>query len=174
LAGYHFEDGTLLILSVQGGNAHGSVDPAASFEAVQGELAMAVSFTAAAGLVLDRSALAVNNLKFHVAFPSRNGEKYYASFDCRDYPLYPPYIEFTNEYRSRAGTPDLYPVGFHTMPCICMRYSRKAYSENQGPHGDWRMLDWHMATDGGGPISSLAMIISDLHSKILSSPGRMA
>jgi hypothetical protein len=54
-----------------------------------------------------------------------------------------------------------------------MRYSRKAYTERGGPHGDWRLIDWHLATPGGGPIDKLAMIFSDMHTKILDSTGRM-
>src|SRR5450755_3377937 len=47
--------------------------------------------------------------------------------------------EFVSEDRREQGTRRLYPNGFHTTPCVCMRYNRKAYSERGGPHGDWRL-----------------------------------
>lgn len=173
LARYHFEDGTLLILTVQGGNAHGNVDANVSLEAIRNELGEAARFAVSAGLTLDSSKLDAGNLLFTVRFSNRVGDKFHASFDCRDYPLLPPYIEFTDEDGGSAGRKDLYPNVFHGTPCVCMRYNRKAYKQLGGPHNDWRMVDWHLATSGGGPIGTLAMIVSDLHSKILESTGRM-
>lgn len=150
-----------------------SVPAAVSQEAIVSELADAVAFAASAGLLIDTSSLNEETPIFHVVFQNRAGQKFFAEFDCRDYPLYPPTIEFTNESRTSRGLPSLYPNVFHQTPCVCMRYNRKAYSERGGPHGDWRMIDWHLATPGGGPIETLAMIISDMHSKILDSSGRM-
>lgn len=151
-----------------------SVEAEVSLEAVTAELADAVPYAASAGLDLDASALGKDDLRFYVTFHNRAGVKFYAEFDCRDYPLYPPNIEFTDETRSERGARALYPSGFHPTPCVCMRYNRKAYAERGGPHGDWRLLDWHLPTSGGGAIETLAMIISDMHAKILGSPGRMS
>lgn len=173
LARYHFEDGTLLILTVQGGNAHGNVEPELSLEAVKNELVEAEKFASSAGISLDSSKLMAENLGFSARFFNRNGDTFFARFDCADYPLLPPFIEFTDESGGEAGGRDLYPNVFHVTPCVCMRYNRKAYQQLGGPHGDWRMIDWHLATSGGGPIGGLAMIISDLHAKILDSTGRM-
>ena len=174
LASFHFENGTLLILSVQGGNAFQNVEPAVTLEAVKGELEEAERFAASTGLILDTSRLTVEDLKFTVRFYNRAGEHFYARFDCADYPLLPPFIEFTDESGRDPGQQSFYPNVFHPTPCVCMRYNRKAYVEQGGPHGDWRMIDWHLATPGGGPIGSLAMILSDLHAKILCSTGHMA
>jgi hypothetical protein len=151
-----------------------SVEAAVSLEAINEELADAAQYAKSAGLKLDASNLSEQNLVFNVTFYSRTGTEYFAEFDCRDYPLYPPTIEFTDETRVRRGSPNLYPNVFHPHPCVCMRYSRKAYTERGGPHGDWRLIDWHLATPGGGPIDTLAMIISDMHTKILDSTGRMS
>lgn len=150
-----------------------SVPAAVSKDAIVSELTDAVAFAASAGLLIDTSSLSDETPIFYVVFQNRAGEKFFAEFDCRDYPLYPPTIEFTDESRERRGLPTLYPNVFHQTPCVCMRYNRKAYSERGGPHGDWRMIDWHLATPGGGPIETLAMIISDMHSKILDSSGRL-
>lgn len=151
-----------------------SVEAAVSLEAINTELADAVPYAASAGVTLDASALSEQNLRFYVTFRNRAGLEFYAEFDCRDYPLYPPSIEFTDAARSARGLQSLYPNGFHPTPCVCMRYNRKAYTERGGPHGDWRLIDWHLATPGGGSIETLAMIISDMHTKILDATGRMS
>lgn len=151
-----------------------SIPAAVSLEAVQKDLAAAAPFAAAAGLILDAAALREDNLRFHVTFQNRRGDRFYAEFDCRDYPLFPPTIEFTDEAQQLRGLKQLDPNVFHTAPCVCMRYNRKAYGDLGGPHADWRLIDWHLPTPGGGPITSLALMISDLHTKILESSGRMS
>lgn len=150
-----------------------SVSGEVSLEVVRGELVAAVQYAAAAGLEVDASSLAETQLKFYVKFENPNAERFCAEFDCREYPLHPPLVEFVNEARTERGTPRLYPQGFHPTPCICMRYNRKAYSEKGGPHSDWRLLDWRLPTGTGVAIDTLALIISDLHSKIFQSTGRM-
>ena len=150
-----------------------SIPAAVSLEAVQKDLAAAVPFAAAAGLILDTAALCVNNLRFYVIFQNCRADKFYAEFDCCDYPLLPPTIEFTDEARQIRGLKHLYPNVFHSAPCVCMRYNRKAYGDLGGPHADWRLIDWHLPTPGGGPITSLALMISDMHTKILASSGRI-
>ena len=150
-----------------------SIPAAVSLEAVQKDLAAVVPFTTAAGLILDTAAIREDNLRFYVTFQNRRGDKFYAEFDCRDYPLFPPTIEFMDEARQLRGLQHLYPNMFHSAPCVCMRYNRKAYGDLGGPHADWRLIDWHLPTPGGGPITSLALMISDMHTKILTSSGRI-
>jgi hypothetical protein len=150
-----------------------SVPAEVSLDAVQKDLAEAAPFMIAAGLSFDVGDLSAENLTLQVTFHNRAGERFFAEFDCREYPLLPPTIEFTDEARQTRGQRRLYPNVFHTTPCVCMRYNRKAYGELGGPHNDWRLIDWHLPTDGGGPITTLGLIISDLHSKILGASGRM-
>lgn len=173
LARYHLKDGVLLVLTVQGGNAYQNVESEVTFQTVTEELVEAANFAASANLTLNTSCLTQENPVFGVRFSNRAGEVFFARFDCADYPLFPPLIEFTDGSGADAGSKHQYPNVFHAAPCVCMRYNRKAYVDLGGPHGDWRMVDWHLATPGGGPIGSLAMIISDLHAKILDSTGRM-
>jgi hypothetical protein len=151
-----------------------SVPTAVSLEAIHQDLVDAAQFAASAGLVMDTSTLSEDNLRFYTTFENRSGEKFYAEFNCLNFPLHPPTIEFTDVARQARGMKHLYPNVFHGMPCVCMRYNRKAYGELGGPHGEWRVVDWHLPTDGGGPITTLAMIISDMHTKILDSTGRMS
>jgi hypothetical protein len=150
-----------------------SVPVGVSLEAIQQDLVDAVQFAASAGLVLDALALSEESLLFNITFENRLGGKFFAEFDCRNFPLHPPTIEFTDAARQARGLKHLYPNVFHGMPCVCMRYNRKAYGELGGPHGEWRVVDWHLPTDGGGPITTLAMIISDMHTKVLDSTGRI-
>lgn len=150
-----------------------TVPAAVSLDAVRAELPAVASFVVAAGLALNVEMLSESELIFRVVFRNVQADDFHVEFDCREYPLYPPTIEFTDALHTTRGSPALYPSVFHTMPCVCMRYNRKAYSERGGPHGDWRLIDWHLATPGGGTIDTLAMIVSDLHSKIVQSTGRL-
>ncbi|MBZ5494671.1 MAG: hypothetical protein LAO76_27405 [Acidobacteriia bacterium] len=151
-----------------------SVPADVSLEGVRAELMAAAQYAAAAGLEFDAGDLREDNLRLYVEFKNQNSERFYAEFLCLEYPLHPPTIEFVSEDRRERGTHRLYPNGFHTTPCVCMRYNRKAYSERGGPHADWRLLDWRLPTSHGVAIDTLALMISDLHSKILQSSGRMA
>jgi hypothetical protein len=149
-----------------------TVPGAVTLDALEQELPVARDYVAAAGLTLDDSDLSSEHLRFYVTFRNADGELFHAEFDCRNYPLHPPTIEFLDAVRQRRGLPSLYPAGFHGLPCVCMRYN-KAYADLGGPHGDWRLVDWQLATPGGGPIDSIAMMVSDLHGKISISRGRM-
>lgn len=149
------------------------IPPTVSFESIKTELTDALAYAASVNLETDVSTLSEANLRFYVTFHNRDGIKFYAEFNCPDYPALPPTIEFVSENHAERGAKHLYPNVFHPTPCICMRYNRKAHGEMGGPHGEWRLIDWQLATSGGGPIDSLAMMISDLHVKILNATGRM-
>ncbi len=144
-----------------------------SLDAVRAELPEAVSFAAAIGVAIDATELREDNLRVRATFRNAEGVLFFCELDCRDFPLYPPIVEFLDETWTRRGEACLYPAGFHPTPCVCARYNRKAYAEVGGPHGDWRLVDWRLPTPNGGPIDSLAMIVSDLHAKISRSKGRL-
>lgn len=150
-----------------------TVPTVVTFEQVCEELADVAEYAAAAGLGLDASMLSETRLVFYMTFFNRHNVEFYVEFNCREYPLHPPTIEFVDAARKRRGTPDLYPTGFHGMPCVCARYNRKAYTDLGGPHNDWRLIDWQLPTQAGPKIDTLVMIVSDLHSKIAASSGRM-
>jgi hypothetical protein len=150
-----------------------SVSADLSLEAVLAQMPAVAAYAAAAGLTLDASTLTQSDLRFFVTFHNAGGEPFVAEFDCRDFAMYPPTIEFVDAERKNRALPALYPAGFHTMPCICARYNRKAYSERGGPHGDWRLIDWQLPTSNGVALDTLTMVVSDLHSKISASTGRL-
>jgi hypothetical protein len=151
-----------------------SVPAEVSLQVVQAELAVAVAYAAAVNVVVDGSSLSADTLRFYALFRNRDGEQFLAEFYCLEYPLHPPTIEFVSVDCNRRGDKNLYPQGFHPTPCVCTRYNRKAYGALGGPHGDWRLLDWRLPTSNGVGIDSLALMISDLDSKIRVSSGRMA
>ncbi len=144
-----------------------------TIEQVQEELAAVAEYATAAGLTLDATTLGDSHPLFYVSFFNREDIEFFAEFDCREYPLHPPTIEFVDATRMRRGTRDLYPSCFHTAPCVCARYNRKAYKAMGGPHEDWRLIDWQLPTQAGPRIDTLVMIVSDLHSKIATSSKRM-
>jgi hypothetical protein len=150
-----------------------SVATDVSLQAVLADLVLVAAYADAAGLALDLGPLSEQNLRFYVMFRNRDGELFFVEFECTEFPLHPPTVEFVDAARARRGSKDLYPQGFHPTPCICMRYNRKAYGERGGPHGDWRLLDWRLPTGNGLGIDTLALIVSDLDSKIRQSSGRM-
>jgi hypothetical protein len=150
-----------------------SVAADVSLQAVLADLALAAAYSDAAGLSLDIGPLSEANLRFYVTFRNRDGDLFFVEFECAEFPLHPPSVEFVDAARARRGSKDLYPQGFHPTPCICMRYNRKAYGERGGPHGDWRLLDWRLPTGNGVGIDTLALIVSDIDAKIRQSSGRM-
>lgn len=143
-------------------------------EQLREELADVAEYAAAPGLMLDESALTDENPVFHMTFHNRDGVPFHVEFDCREYPLHPPTIEFVDATKKSRGTRDLYPNVFHNTPCVCARYNRKAYEQYGGPHNDWRLIDWQLPTGAGPKVETLGIIVSDLHSKIAASSGRMA
>ena len=151
-----------------------SIATETSLAVIRGELEAVAAYVSASGLELDCAGLCSENLRFIVKFLNASDVAFHVEFECVDYPLYPPVVEFVNAGRTQRGLRNLYPQGFHTSPCICMRYNRKAYAERGGPHGDWRLLDWRLPSGNGVGIDSLALMVSDLHSKIRHSNGTMA
>lgn len=151
-----------------------SVPVAVSFASIQKELPAVQAYAEAAGLPLETDRLSEDHLIFRVGFRNAVREPFVAEFDCRDYPMYPPTVEFVDPAGGAGrGTASLYPAGFHPTPCVCARYNRRAYIERGGPHGDWRLVDWQLPTGNGVAIDTLALIVSDLHSKIVQSRGRL-
>ena len=154
--------------------APGMIPTAVAIEQVLEELPAVAAYAAAAGLTLDDSPLREGRPAFFVTIYNSKLEPFVVEVDCRDYAMYPPTIEFLDVTRVRRGSRDLYPSCFHATPCVCARYNRKAYALSGGPHGDWRLVDWQLPTSNGVAIYTLALIVSDLHSKIASSTGRLA
>jgi hypothetical protein len=89
------------------------------------------------------------NLKVTVRMRSAiDGEVYLLEASCEDYKAMPPVFEFIHPVTGERGSQRCYPKDgsfFHTNPCICVQWNRKAYQTLGGPHGDWSLVDWMTA-----------------------------
>lgn len=74
-------------------------------------------------------------------------QEYILSVKFDNYKEWPPYLEFIDPITGMEGTKNAYPLGddsfFHSHPCICHPYSRKAYSNYSNVHkDDWSLIGW--------------------------------
>jgi hypothetical protein len=120
------------------------VDPAIASAIVEEELARCVPLQATFGWTMEWDPQA---LRVEVGLRSAvDGEPYLLRAVCDNYKAWPPFLEFLEPDTRRAGTPRAYPRGgrgyFHSMPCVCAPFSRKAYTQCGGPHGDWQISNW--------------------------------
>jgi hypothetical protein len=83
-----------------------------------------------------------------VTMYSHNGDLFIIEARCDEYKELPPYFEFLDPDTGERGTRHAYPQGhdsfFHSAPCICAPFNRKAYKavDAVGPHADWSLGDW--------------------------------
>jgi len=81
-----------------------------------------------------------------------NGDLFILEAECTDYKEVPPFFEFLDPDTGERGTKHAYPKGhdtfFHTAPCVCAPFNRKAYKtmDPVGPHADWSLGDWMQST----------------------------
>jgi len=154
---------------------------ARGFVEASGEMPAAIKLAARRGLDLcyDRRELTASlALSGPPAAPDGGEEPYLiiASFD--DYPLLPPIWQFVDPKTGRdIGLPGYpRPVGasvFHGNALVCAHWSRKAYQEEGGPHGNWGgVRNWQNPVEG-----SVALTIPDMLDRLIrevgSSRGRM-
>lgn len=90
---------------------------------------------------------------FSVRMRAHNGDEYRLTVECDDYREVPPYFEFLDPVTGEPGTRNAYPAQtkdsfFHSAPCICAPFNRKAYKTDRfpGPHTDWGFGDWARST----------------------------
>jgi hypothetical protein len=151
-----------------------SVPVEATLNVLRAEQEECEAFGAALGLPMDWSALVAGRPVVMVGFLNAPGDLFTAEVDFAGYPDLPPNIEFVDIATGERGTARLYPSCFHSMPCVCARYNRKAYGDRGGPHGEWRLKDWQDPTSGAAVrTTGFAMIISDLYGKIAQATGRL-
>jgi len=112
-----------------------------------------------------------------------DGEIYLIEIQFDNYKEWPFYIEFVDPLDGKMGTKNAYPSGkndsffnFHNgMPLICHPSSRKAYSDLQGPHGDWKLIDWENNSKTGA-LRNIHAILLAIYERISQSEiykGRM-
>lgn len=83
---------------------------------------------------------------------------YIVEAKCDDYKALPPYFEFIHPETLERGSQRCYPADgsfFHTTPCICVEWNRKAYAVHGGPHSDWQMANWTVARLGMNTLGDM-------------------
>src|SRR5437016_5995061 len=110
-----------------------AVDADISRRIIEAELTLARSLAATYGWVIKTD---LDHLLFTARLKSAvDGEEFLMEFICDDYKEKPPFIEFVEPCTGQRGVASAYPRNgsgiFHTLPCICAQFNRKAY----GVHG---------------------------------------
>ena len=111
-----------------------------------------------------------DSLTFSLEIRSRiDNEIYWLEVQYDNYKEQPLFIEFIEPGTDIRGTLNAYPKSndsfFHNMPCICNPCSRKAYKQNNGPHGDWTLAGW-LKNQKLGSLSNLHAILNAIISRI--------
>jgi hypothetical protein len=103
-------------------------------------------------------------------------EVYIVEARCDDYRALPAYFEFIHPEDGERGTAHCYPADgsyFHTTPCVCVQWNRKAYKKEGGPHEDWNVLDWMSARPGTVTLGDMFHLIQVQINKLNVYKGRM-
>lgn len=94
-------------------------------------------------------------LRVTVTMYAHNGDLFIVEVRCDDYKEIPPFFEFIDPFTGNRGTKAAYPRGhdslFHSAPCLCAPFNRKAYKnvDPLGPHSDWALGDWTRSMANG-------------------------
>jgi hypothetical protein len=153
-----------------------SVATAISWSIVEEELKAVATTAKAFGWTIE---LFPDELRFTVQMTSGvDGEQYILEFRCDDYKELPPYIELIHPDTGERGSANAYPRNgrsfFHTYPCICAPFNRKAYSGYAGIHGDWSIGNWMALRDGVTTLGAMLLLIQNLINNPSIYHGRMA
>lgn len=155
---------------------------ARSFVEAPTEMLAALGWAARAGLDLGYDS---GSLTAHVAITgpasaeNEPDEAYLITADFDQYRLLPPIWKFVHPHTRQEIGLAAYPrpVGpsvFHSQGLICAHWSRMAYAEHGGPHGDWGGASaWQQPRTG-----TVALTIPDMLDRLVRevgwSRGRMA
>ncbi len=96
---------------------------------------------------------------------------------CDEYKALPPIFEFIHPELEERGTQRCYPADgsfFHSTPCICVQWNRKAYKPLGGPHADWQMTNWASARPGMTTLGDMFHLVQIRINKPGQYSGRMA
>ena len=94
-------------------------------------------------------------------------EEYLMEFQCDNYKEWPPFIEFIDIQTGERGIKKAYPKNgngfFHTHPCICAEFNRKAYKQHGGgPHAEWDVGNWMRARPQINTLGDIIILIQRL------------
>lgn len=152
-----------------------SVDPEITRQILAEEVEGMASLSAACGWVVapDYGALTVT-VKMRSII---DREVFIIEARCENYKEIPPYFEFIHPDTGERGTPSCYPSGgsfFHSTPCICVQWNRKAYQSEGGPHNNWDLANWMQARPSTVWLGDMFHLVQKEINKNGQYKGRMA
>jgi len=153
-----------------------TVDTVVSRQIVKTELALAKPLVNTYGWVIEED---LEHLLFRVRLrSSADKEEYIMEFACDNYKEMPPFIEFIDPITNARGVPSAYPKNgngfFHSTPCICAQFNRKAYQPYGGPHNDWAMQNWEQLRPHFSYLGDMIHLVQRQINNPNSYHGRMA
>lgn len=108
----------------------------------------------------------LDNLTITVRMKSAiDGEEYILEAKCDDYRELPPTFEFIHPQDGTRGTRHCYPSDqggssyFHSSPCICIQWNRRAYGSLGGPHTEWTMTSWAEGRPGTLALGDMFFLV---------------
>jgi hypothetical protein len=131
------------------------------------------------GWILDA---ALDSLVITVRMPHPiGGESLVLRGDFHGYRALPPVWQFVDS--SGVASRSVTPAGgslhgqssiFHPEGLICAHWSRAAYAEGGGPHGDWGAASGWASIGQGNQAHNLAEMLAAIDVHLRFSPGRLA
>jgi hypothetical protein len=104
---------------------------------------------------------------FLLGLRARDGQWFYVSVDCADYPANPPAWHWCDSQGTSIDELRYAPQGsgfLHPNAVICAPWNRLAYQtvSSRGPHGDWQIGDWknNPYTKGCVTLAAMALRLS--------------
>lgn len=123
------------------------------------ELAAMESMARVSGWIVEAR---LDELLVRVTMAAHTGEQYFLVAEFDGYKALPPALDFANQEFKEIGAARFYPKAtdslFHTAPCICAPFNRKAYRQYavNGPHSDWPIDQWAANKANGTNWSNLS------------------
>lgn len=147
-----------------------SVDPTISKLALDRDLEGATPFAIEQGWQLTRPAdLVVIASITRPKCDRFDPEEFIFEFNFDQFPSLPPLISAIDPISGDRDVPRAYPNGhsyFHGNNLICAEWSRRAYGQYQGPHGEWEYSNWKASSNG---IISIGPMLEALRGAIFDS-----
>lgn len=153
---------------------HGYVDP---------EIASAIAWAEAKGLSYEwhRDDLSFS-LRLNGRSENETAEPYLLVGTFHDYRIEPPTWRFLDPRDGAEVGTAAYPLGtwlngsvLHSNGLVCAPWSRDAYADRGGPHGDWGSAhNWEIAGPGQTHAITIPDMLARLYAEVQLSSRRMA
>lgn len=106
----------------------------------------------------------LDDIRFFICLPSRDGTDYGVLVDCDRFLEQPPAFHWYNPGTRACDQPADTPSGsgyLHSSGRICAPWNRLAYKQidPKGPHSDWQLANWRTNGKTGGTTTLAAMVL---------------